>query len=348
MHPMLCTLLLLQTSFFTKPLYLEEEPPELRTARHITLLHTELPKVPAGASGTKKEALAYADELHELLAQGADFVNLARENSMSRTRTSGAVLGTYASGMLTQSLDEFLFEAELGAFSEPISTNTGVHILQRVATHAGAMQIMVSGATDESKAKCEELLKQLGQGADFRELAKEHSDDKSSAEQGGEFMIFERGYGDRMIKRKIFELTDGQIFGPFESPLGFHILKRVPPSELKHATVEEKTIRLSAILVSYAGAFGSVQNSIERDQREAREIIDALNARLQAGEDFATLAAEFTDEAGGRARAGDIGWVHRMTPDLPVFMDRMFSRPAGYTTSPITTSAGYALLKRTK
>jgi len=343
---MLCTLLLLQTSYFAKPLYLEEQPPELRTARHITLLHTELPVVPAGASGTKKEALAFADELHELLSQGADFVKLAQENSMSRTRRFGAVLGTYAPGMLGQELDEFLFDAEIGAFSEPVSTDTGVHILQRTATHAGAMQIMVEGLTRESKQKCTELLTRLGQGADFRELAKEHSDDAESAKHGGEYMIFERGYSDRLIKKKIFEMAEGQVFGPFESPLGYHILKRVPPSELKHAVVEQKTIRASGILIAYSGAFGSAENSIERNQQEARKIVDELYTRLKAGEEFAALAREFNDDVGGRERAGDLGWVHRTTPDLPVFMDRLFSRPPGYYTEPITTSAGYALLKR--
>jgi parvulin-like peptidyl-prolyl isomerase len=78
----------------------------------------------------------------------------------------------------------------------------------------------------ESKAKAEELVKQLRAGADFAKVAEENSDDKGSAAKGGEFGTIRRG--DNIpadIKDAIFALKPGEISDPIRQVNGFYIIK---------------------------------------------------------------------------------------------------------------------------
>jgi parvulin-like peptidyl-prolyl isomerase len=78
----------------------------------------------------------------------------------------------------------------------------------------------------EAKAKADDLVKQLRGGADFAQIAKANSDDKNSAEKGGEYGSIRRG--DNIpadIKTTIFALKPGDVSDPVRQPNGFYILK---------------------------------------------------------------------------------------------------------------------------
>ncbi len=78
----------------------------------------------------------------------------------------------------------------------------------------------------EAKAKAEDLVKQLRSGADFAALAKQNSDDKNSAEKGGEFGMVRRA--DRLndgLKNAVFALKPGEISDPVRQPNGFYIIR---------------------------------------------------------------------------------------------------------------------------
>ena len=78
----------------------------------------------------------------------------------------------------------------------------------------------------EAKAKAEDLLKQLRAGADFAKLVKEHSEDATSADRGGEFGTIRRS--DQIpeeIKKVIFSLKTGEVGGPLRQPNGFYLFR---------------------------------------------------------------------------------------------------------------------------
>ena len=78
----------------------------------------------------------------------------------------------------------------------------------------------------EARAKADDLVKQLRGGADFASIAKAQSDDKGSAEKGGEFGSIRRGDNiPQDIKNAIFALKPGDISDPVRQPNGFYILK---------------------------------------------------------------------------------------------------------------------------
>lgn len=78
----------------------------------------------------------------------------------------------------------------------------------------------------ETRAKAEDLLRQLRAGADFVKLVKEHSEDATSAERGGEFGTIRRS--DQIpeeIKKVIFSLKAGEVGGPVRQPNGFYLFR---------------------------------------------------------------------------------------------------------------------------
>ena len=78
----------------------------------------------------------------------------------------------------------------------------------------------------ETKAKADDLVKQLRAGGDFAKLAAEHSDDKESAKKGGEYATIRRSDNyPPVIKDAIFKLKDNEISEPVKQVPGFYIFK---------------------------------------------------------------------------------------------------------------------------
>ena len=71
----------------------------------------------------------------------------------------------------------------------------------------------------------DKVLKQLQDGADFAQLAKTYSDDKSNAANGGELGSFGRGVMVKEFEDAAFALRPGQLSGIVQTPFGFHIIK---------------------------------------------------------------------------------------------------------------------------
>lgn len=77
----------------------------------------------------------------------------------------------------------------------------------------------------QAKAKAEQIRKKIEQGADFAKLAREYSDDKGSAGQGGDL-----GYTDGSVFPKSFEqalagLKVGEVSQPVKTDAGWHLIK---------------------------------------------------------------------------------------------------------------------------
>ena len=81
---------------------------------------------------------------------------------------------------------------------------------------------------EEAKAKADELVKQLRGGADFSTVAKANSDDKASAEKGGEWATVRRSDKiDEATKKLVFGLKPGEVSEPVKQGSGFYIFNLV-------------------------------------------------------------------------------------------------------------------------
>lgn len=97
-----------------------------------------------------------------------------------------------------------------------------------------------------ARAKADDLLRQVKDGADFAELAREHSDDPGSAEKGGDLGFNPKGRMVPTFDEAMFSLALGQVSDVVETDYGFHIIKveairegDVPVEEAKNEIAEK-------------------------------------------------------------------------------------------------------------
>lgn len=93
-----------------------------------------------------------------------------------------------------------------------------------------ASHILVMGATaaekTKARSKAEEILKELKKApARFAELARQHSQDPGSAQNGGDLGFFGRGMMVKPFEDTVFSQKEGEISGLVESEFGYHIIK---------------------------------------------------------------------------------------------------------------------------
>lgn len=93
------------------------------------------------------------------------------------------------------------------------------HILIRVQSNAKPED------KEKARQKAADVLAQLGKGASFEALATQYSEDKASAQQGGDLGFFPRGQMVKPFEEAAFQLEPGKISDLVESPFGYHIIK---------------------------------------------------------------------------------------------------------------------------
>lgn len=86
------------------------------------------------------------------------------------------------------------------------------------------------------------------------------------------------------------------------------------------------------------------QVSVRRIVLETKEEAEAVRERLEAGEDFATLAQELSIDEATKEAGGDVGWMAFDEGDVP-FSTTAFQLEVGEISQVIETARGYEILK---
>ena len=191
------------------------------------------PKVPPECEQVQVQALfAESEEIAKMVADqlrnGADFSYLAKQYSFEAiTKESGGDLGwlpedfTYMFlGDLRDSLlKDISFGLETGMLSEPTydaSVTKGIgYWLVEVTEKDEEEGSHVRGILLGSRQEAEEIRARIEAGEDFGALAKEHSQDPASKEQGGDLgWIKQGGIGNRVITALALQLEPGAISQP--------------------------------------------------------------------------------------------------------------------------------------
>lgn len=124
-----------------------------------------------------------------------------------------------------------------------------------------------------AEAEADSLVALLRDGADFEELAQEHSQDPASADQGGDMGWFRRGVMVPEFERAAFSLPRDRVSDPVRTRFGYHIIRvdRQRPGEVKARHI---LIRPEVSPEDRAGAAERAREVVERAR--AGESMDSL------------------------------------------------------------------------
>lgn len=165
---------------------------------------------------------------------------------------------------------------------------------------------------------------------DFKTLADELSDDPQVKENHGELgwiSVFRYVYP---FEDAVYRTPVGEVSEVFRSGFGFHI-----------ALVEEEREHEE---VCAAHIMKMCPMGDEAKVAEAKAQIDAVYARLMAGEDFAELAKAESQDRGSASRGGELGWFGRGAMVKP-FEDAAFAMTdSGAVSQPIQSRYGWHII----
>ncbi|MEN3027347.1 MAG: peptidylprolyl isomerase [Chlorobiota bacterium] len=93
-----------------------------------------------------------------------------------------------------------------------------------VVVHASHILINFGTNKDSARAEAQKILQRAKAGENFAQLARLYSQDRGTAERGGDLGWFPRGRMVKPFEDAAFAAQPGSIVGPVESPFGFHII----------------------------------------------------------------------------------------------------------------------------
>jgi peptidyl-prolyl cis-trans isomerase SurA len=187
---------------------------------------------------------------------GLDFASAAISYSDSEEALEGGNVGWRDLNSVPAFFADAVRELSPGEFTAPIRSPRGYHILkvndyreqrQVVIEEYHARHIMIESneliSPRAAMDKITEIKEKLNNNGDFVELAKENSDDPTSANIGGDMGWFPPdAYGDRVYQTLIALKTD-EMSEPFQTEGGWHIMQLLGKREMDRT---EDAIRAEA------------------------------------------------------------------------------------------------------
>ncbi len=227
-------------------------------------------------ASTKDTALAYQRilEAKNRIDQGVKFEVVAKEYSddPSAVKNEG-YLGWFSVFRMVYPFENAAYNTAIGALSVPFRTQFGYHIVKvhdrkKKQGEVSVAHIMIAindkTSSEQAENRIKEIKQQLDQGASFAQLAKQYSDDPSTAINGGKI----RRFGEGALNSEKFEKTafslqkKGALSEPIKTKYGWHIIKLLE----KH------------LPKTYEYQKAELTNSVKRDSRSKLVTTSFINS----------------------------------------------------------------------
>ena len=200
------------------------------------------------------------------------------------------------------------------------------NILIPVPEGASAQTLQAAGK------QAQEIYQQLKQGADFNQLAISRSAGDNALE-GGEIGWRKAAQLPSPFDSMISSVAVGDVTEPVRTPGGFIILK-----------VEEKRGGSKMVRDEVHVRHILLKPSEIRSDEETQKLAQKLYDRIKSGEDFGTLAKQFSEDPGSALHGGDLNWID---PEalVPEFREVMNNTPQGQLSKPFRSPFGWHVLE---
>lgn len=289
-------------------------------------------------------------ELNDAVARLAEQNGLSVADFTQRIKSEGISPRDMRARMREEILVEKLRQREVvervGVSSEDVDQylqSESLRIQDDQEYHIRHLLIGISeGAPTEALRDAQDRVNALREraveGEDFGDLAIAHSDGQQAL-KGGDLGWLAGGFMPTLFSDVVPQLKPGEVSKVFRGSSGFHLIKL---EGVRNAGQEEvtgpamvKEVKAQHILLKL--------NEI-RDNERAKEEIDRVAERLNAGDDFAELARAESDDTSTATQGGDMGWVvpRRYSPDFARQLQRL---EIDEISQPFKTDDGWHILR---
>lgn len=218
--------------------FLRSKEGEFWKSPQYELGHILIPVNSSAPTNEVDEARQKAEQLAEQVRGGADFRRLAIANSAGQNALEGGDLGWRKTVELPTLFADALDNLEVGDITDPFRSDAGFHLLKIHAERGSTEQVVeqtkvrhilvkTSAIRDDDDAYnlLVDLRQQILDGADFGELAREHSEDIGTMLNGGDLGWSNPGQFVPEFTQAMDNTPVGEISMPFRSEFGWHILR---------------------------------------------------------------------------------------------------------------------------
>lgn len=237
-------------------------------------------------------------EIRNQLLQGADFGELAVKYSEDpSSKQNKGRLGYFSAFQMVYPFEDAAYKTAVGEITQPVRTSFGYHLIRVNGRRPAKGQIKVAHimkrldehtseeAVNQQKQQLDSLLAELKSGSDFATLARQHSDDRRTAQNGGELSWFSSSGMMPEFADPAFELEDdGDLSHVVRTPYGWHIIKRieyrpVPDFDKLQDFLSEK-IRNNAEISQHSSEIFIQNLKKEYNFEQDHQCLDQLNAAI--------------------------------------------------------------------
>ena len=182
----------------------------------------------------EKSALSLVERLNE----GENFEKLAASYSSGQNALEGGFLGWRTSSELPSLFASAISELKVGDIADPLRSGAGFHILKLTEKRGNtvkfldqtlARHILVQPSEIRTENQAELLINEiygrLKEGEDFKQLARQYSEDPGSKMDGGDLGWNNPGDYDPAFEKTMNETKIGELSEPIQSNFGWHIIE---------------------------------------------------------------------------------------------------------------------------
>lgn len=209
---------------------------------------------------------------------------------------------------------------------------------ERLQEDVSISHIFIASSGDDAKdrKRAEQIKERIIRGKQtFEEAAKEFSEDKPTATEGG-FLGYITAFSLKSfyeIENAAYNMAPGDVSEPIRSKYGFHIVK---VNDKRPARGEVETAHIM------------VQVKNKDDEARVQQLIRKIHKELEGGADFAATAKKYSEDRSTAPKGGNLG-VIKINQYEPAFENAVFGlKNDGDFSLPFRSSVGWHIVKRVR
>ena len=218
--------------------FINSEEGKTQLAEQYNVQHILLSVSRGSTEKEIEEIKINANSLISRLNDGESFEKLAASFSAGQNALEGGYLGWRTEAELPSLFAEVVTELKVGEIASPLRSGAGFHILKLIDKRGNtvkfldqtlARHILVQPSEIRTENQAEELIntiyERLTSGEDFKQLARQYSEDPGTKMDGGELGWSNPGDYDPAFEQTLNATKIGELSKPVKSSFGWHVIE---------------------------------------------------------------------------------------------------------------------------